>query len=64
MLKSVSFLLFVNAVIFLLLDFDILKIEFINNSIATNWKSTISLISLVLGVTLFKIAQIKKTSKV
>ncbi|MEK4759578.1 hypothetical protein MHH85_04885 [Viridibacillus sp. FSL E2-0187] len=64
MLKSVSFLLFVNAVIFLLLDFDILKIEFINNSIATNWKSTICLISLVLGVTLFKIAQIKKTSKV
>lgn len=55
MLKSVSFLLFVNAVIFLLLDFDILKIEFINNSIATNWKSTICLISLVLGVTLLKL---------
>jgi len=59
-MKLLSYLFFLNAALFLLSDFNILKIEFINNSFIDNWKSTICLVSIVIGVALFKISKIKK----
>lgn len=62
-MKLLGYLFFLNAVIFLLLDFNILEIEFINNLTLDNWKSTICLVSIVIGIALFKIAKIKKPLK-
>lgn len=60
-MKLLSYLFFLNAAIFLLSDFNILEIKIINNSSVDNWKSTICLISFVIGVALFKISKIKNT---
>ena len=62
MLKQLSYLFFLNTVLFVLIDFDFIEVSFIKDSILGNWESTIALVSLVIGITLFQIAKIKKTT--
>ena len=62
MLKQLSYLFFLNTVLFVLIEFNFIELSFVKNSILDDWKSTIALVSLFIGIALFKAASVKKTT--
>jgi hypothetical protein len=62
MLKQFSYLFFLNTILFVLIEFEVIQSSFIENSILDDWKSSIALASLFIGITLFKISNTKKTT--
>ena len=62
MLKQLSYLFFLNTVLFVLIEFNFIELSFVKNSILDDWKSTIALVSLFIGIALFKATSVKKTT--